>query len=119
MADQLRKDLGMYRQGDVLLIPTKAAAAGEPIPARSGRHVLLEGEATGHHHSIDARHGTFTRFRPDDMPSPGSIGLLVINGDGARLEHQEHDAIAIPPGSYEVRRQREFSAAEGFTYVKD
>ena len=109
----------MYRQGDVLLIPTNQQPSAEEIAPRNGRHVLLEGEATGHHHSIGERYGKMHRFRADDMPSPGSIGLLVIEQDGARLEHQEHDAIAIPPGTYEVRRQREFSAAEGFTYVQD
>lgn len=31
----------MCRQDDVLLIPTKATAASEPIAPRAGRHVLL------------------------------------------------------------------------------
>ena len=45
----------IFRQGDVLLIKTtKKNDLGEPIKAESGRMILARGEATGHHHSVDA-----------------------------------------------------------------
>jgi len=113
--------MSLYRQGDVIIIRKDDLTHTQdvlPTPV-DGRTVLLEGEATGHHHSIDARLGTLYRLQPDDMPSPGSIGALVITEEGARLEHQEHDTIDLPPGTYEVRRQREFSSAEGFRFVQD
>lgn len=38
------------------------------------------------------------------------VGFLVVEGAPAVVRHQEHDPIAIPPGSYYVGRQQEFDA---------
>ena len=35
------------------------------------------------------------------------------------LTHPEHDTVTLPPGTYEVRRQREYADAGGITYVAD
>ena len=109
----------MYAHGDLLIIPSALAVTGKPEPVEGGRTILARGETTGHYHSIDARLGRLYRFRPDDMPSGLSIGLLVIDEDGARLEHQEHAPIALDPGTYEVRRQREYDAILEARLVQD
>ncbi len=40
------------------------------------------------------------------------VGYLRVCGAPVLLEHQEHDALRIPPGTYYVGRQQEFSAGE-------
>jgi hypothetical protein len=101
----------MPAQGDILIIPRTEAPKllGRQIMPEDGWIVLARGEATGHYHGVDARNGRFFRFGPAAAPAPGSIGLLVIDTDGARLQHigSDHDDIALAPGIYEVRRQEE------------
>ena len=41
-----------------------------------------------------------------------AIGFLIIEHGPVSLNHQEHDAIILPPGEYYVGRQREFNAGE-------
>lgn len=93
------------RQGDVLIvrvdsIPPAAAAR----PREGGRVILAHGEVTGHAHAIA------------DTPTAPTAALLdtseatYLRVDAlSRLVHDEHDAIALEPGSYRVIRQREYS----------
>jgi hypothetical protein len=46
------------------------------------------------------------------------VGFLIVADASVIVEHQEHDAISIPPGAYYVGRQREFRG-EAFSYVQD
>lgn len=105
----------MYRQGDILIVPHAGPVEGREIAPIGGRHVLAEGEATGHHHSVPAT-GRVRFFRPDDIPA-GTGGVLVAH-EPWRLEHQEHDAIAVPAGTWRVVRQREYRP-EAIRFVAD
>ena len=92
-----------YRQGDVLLcrverIPAKA----QPIDAEGDRVVLARGELSGHMHAFAASEAALFRQR-----RTGRV-FLQITSTGARLRHEEHDPIRVPPGPYEVLRQREY-----------
>jgi hypothetical protein len=90
----------MYRQGDVLLVRApKNAKRGERVEAEAGRVILARGEATGHHHSVDA--ATCELFG-------GDRPVLVVR-EAAPLTHQEHGAIEVAPGTYWVVRQREYT----------
>ncbi len=100
----------LYAQGDLLIervadIPVSGAPAG---PDADGATVLLEGETTGHRHAIYDR---VTMFRDDalahDIPNGLYVGHLRVDGPCARIQHDEHDAITLPTGTYRVRRQRE------------
>jgi hypothetical protein len=62
--------------------------------------VLAEGERTGHAHRV-------VGGRPRLYEAAGRRFLRVVAG--ARVVHEEHDEIALGPGVYEVRRQREYS----------
>jgi hypothetical protein len=44
--------------------------------------------------------------------------FLTVTGEPAALEHDEHDTITLPPGSYRIVRQREY-APEEIRYVAD
>ena len=95
----------MFRQGDVLIIPVKAMPkAVEPVARENGRVILAHGEVTGHAHAIkDRRAGLFRD------PKLAAI-FMHVSGDGpVALEHDEHDTIHIPPGSYQVIRQVEYT----------
>ncbi len=89
-----------YRQGDVLLRRIDNIPAGSAQqPADAGRVVLAYGEVTGHAHAIEA-----------------SLAHIYKSGDkeylrampGAVLRHEEHAAIAVEPGCYEILHQREY-----------
>ncbi|MGO9547013.1 MAG: hypothetical protein ACLPPF_19745 [Rhodomicrobium sp.] len=100
----------LYAQGDLLIervadIPV----SGTPVdPGPDGAAVLAEGEMTGHRHAIYDR---ITMFRDDglahDIPNGLYVGHVRVDGPCARIQHDEHDAVTLPKGTYRVRRQRE------------
>lgn len=101
---------GLVRQGDLLLVPVAEVPEHEP-KLGSGRLVLLEGEATGHAHVIEDEratlHGWSTRY-------------LRVDGDQpVMLVHEEHATLAVTPGVYEVRRQREYLPQRRSRWVAD
>ena len=84
------------RQGDLLIIEAGGLPEGS-LPAAG--LVLAEGEATGHAHRLD---------RGQLFRAPGGR-LFFCNEQEAVLAHEEHAALRFPPGTYEVRRQREYA----------
>ena len=90
-------------QGDVILVKVESTPKGVKINRGSRGLVLAEGEITGHAHTIT-----------DD-------GCELINANGktylsvekeVTLNHEEHNAVKIPPGKYEVRIAREYDHFE-------
>ena len=100
----------LYAQGDLLIERVDEVQPSGTLSAANsdGSFVLAEGELTGHHHSI---FGSVTMFRDDslarDIPGGLYIGHVNIEGPAARVQHQEHGPLALPKGTYRVRRQRE------------
>lgn len=104
----------MFRQGDVLVVPVGAMPADlERVPLESGRLVLAHGEVTGHAHVVE---GAAELFTPADVDELERRFLRVEQE--AQLVHDEHSTIVLPPGDYEVRRQREY-APEAPRFVAD
>lgn len=101
----------VIRQGDVLLVPI--ARAGDGLTRKNGRAVrreepgivLAHGEATGHHHHVKSRHAQMRSYGR----GASARRILFVHKSGAKLEHQEHTAIDLAPGKYEVRRQTEYA----------
>lgn len=105
----------IIRQGDVLVKRIKTLPKNlQPAEAENGRFVLAHGEATGHHHSF-AISDRVAMFREDG--SGGGLFLAVTGGPVA-LEHQEHTALDVEPGHYQVVRQREY-APDAIRRVED
>jgi hypothetical protein len=102
-----------YRQGDVLLVEVaRGPSDSRSVPREQGRLVLAHGEVTGHAHVVtDDAAELVTREQADEL-------YLLIHGGEVVLEHEEHDAIALPPGSYRVVRQREYTP-ESVRFVAD
>ncbi|MGP0091028.1 MAG: hypothetical protein ACLPKB_13865 [Xanthobacteraceae bacterium] len=95
----------MYRQGDVLLVRVRSIPqALEPVAREMGRVVLAHGEVTGHAHAIRDAHAAMFR------DAKGGAIFMNVSGEApVALEHDEHDTIDVPPGTYRVIRQREYS----------
>lgn len=105
-------------QGDLLLIRIDALPSHvvQQLPT-NGQHVVAHSE-TGHHHVVEASDVGFYADPKDDMKS-----YLVVQGIiGAQLEHlrtfDTHETLLIPPGIFELRRQREYTP-EGWRRVED
>ncbi len=97
----------MYRQGDVLIIPVIEVPGGLDLVAReNGRIVLAHGEATGRAHAIAAEGAALFRG-----PKLAAV-FLTVTGEAVAIEHDEHDTIHLPPGSYRIIRQREYNPEE-------
>ena len=94
----------MFRQGDVLIVPVAAMPQGvEAVKREKGRVILAHGEATGHAHAIKDKRAAL--FRDQKLAAI----FMQVTGDGPiALEHDEHDTIEIPPGTYQIVRQREY-----------
>lgn len=95
----------MYRQGDVLIVPVdKLPRNLETVDREDGRIVLAHGEVTGHAHAIKDQKATLFRD-----PKLAAIFMKVSADGPVALEHEEHGTIEIPPGNYQIIRQREYS----------
>ena len=96
---------GLLRQGDVLLIPVDRVPNDVSVAQSASRLILAEGEATGHAHAVVADNAEL-------VESPDGTLYLIVGGDcEAALVHEEHDTIPLWPGTFEVRRQREYVPA--------
>lgn len=107
----------IVRQGDVMLrqvtpdVHTKLQEVWENGLAKiverdNGRVVLAYGEVTGHSHALHSP--KVTMFAADGRLS----GRYLKVDETADLVHEEHDTISVPPGVYEVVRQREYDDSE-------
>jgi hypothetical protein len=106
----------MFRQGDVLLVPipdSRLPEAVVPVPCDArGALVLALGEATGHAHAVRAGDADLLA----DTAELDRRFLRIVSD--AVLTHEEHDPIPLPPGLYQVVRQREYERGE-FRIVDD
>ena len=106
--------MALYRQGDVLLVRVDGVPATVASVARErGRLVLAHGEVTGHAHVMASEQAELVSADEADEL------FLLVYGDEALLEHDEHDSIRIPRGAYRVVRQREYSPQGRPRYVAD
>lgn len=117
-----------YRQGDILFILTNnnvslINVSSENIPPplehfqEPQRLIIAEGERTGHAHAIEQTEAV--GFRRN---ASGEVCVLDVRGSEVAVTHEEHAPIMLPPGRYEVIRQREYDpGADGQKYrpVKD
>lgn len=93
----------MIRQGDVLLVPATGIPADTRSVAREGgRLILAEGEATGHAHAVLDRGAELLENDLEER------FLRVLAEGGVTVSHEEHAPVRVPPGDYQVRRQREY-----------
>lgn len=97
-----------YQQGDVIIesvsIPDKAVS--------KQTRLLAEGETTGHAHKVAA--GDVQMLELGQQ-----LFMRVLSGN-ARIVHEEHKEVLIPPGDYEIRHVQEYDHfAEEAANVRD
>jgi len=86
----------VIRQGDVFII----LDCEKPVSAKARKdRTLALGEATGHHHTLTAG-VVFGEMAGQQW---------VVLDEETGLTHQEHYTRTLPPGTHEVRIQREYS----------
>ena len=61
-----------------------------------------EGEVTGHAHRCVA-----DDCEVYDLPEEGEDRRSLGAPSGTDVTHEEHETISLPPGKYDIRRQRE------------
>ena len=122
---------GAQRQGDVLVLPT---APRRTLPDFGRRQRLDAGvvvvgvKTAGHTHTLFGDGTVRRRHRPkpgqDETQGDGCVAWLhVPEGGAAFLMHsEEHGALGIGPGVYELRRQQDYDEApvgQRRTFVED
>lgn len=93
----------MYRQGDVLLRKIDTLPPRATRSEWTTRIVLAFGELTGHAHAVDVAEAEEWRSAIHDVP-----GRFLRVFNQAILRHEEHAAIVVPAGVYEIVQQREY-----------
>lgn len=94
----------MYRHGDLLLIPI-----ADPIAVGADHDtdlILATGEVSGHAHRVHGWGAT-------------SHGRHLSLPRGGQLTHEEHVTITLPPGRYEIIRQRTWTQRGEWRPVED
>lgn len=108
-------------QGDLYIRRVDSIPAGlKKMAVENGRYIVAHSE-TSHHHVIEARPNVIVFDTEDPLVSY----LQVIEATDAMetvIEHlrsfDTHEALSVPPGNYEIRRQRE-NAPEGWRRAAD
>lgn len=104
---EIPTETGPQRQGDVFILPVTTRHPGEPIPPTGITVVRAESNAANTHNLHGD--GTWT-WSKDAVTNLVQGHLTVPPGGVAYLIHtEEHPALAVGPGTYEIRRQREFA----------
>lgn len=96
-----------YRHGDLLIQSIEEIPSG--LQEKKDL-VLLEGETTGHMHTLNKG----IVYLPVEAPSLNNdflAGFIELKED-ATLTHQEHEAIVLAPGKYKFYQQREYDEQE-------
>ena len=111
----------MAAQGDLLILAIMALPEGlKPVQAVKGYHVVAHSE-TGHNHAI-AEKPTVSLFSGGDPMVSYLQVLASCDTTETILEHfrktDTHESLLIPPGFYEIRRQREYTP-QGWRRVED
>jgi hypothetical protein len=92
----------IYRQGDVLFKEVKSIPKGGKV--RASGHIL-EGEVTGHIHKI----AEAQLAEAEVLDCGAGLFMSVSAEGGVSIVHEDHHTIVLPPGNYEIVRQREYS----------
>lgn len=112
LIDAITGGTPVFRQGDLLIVQAELPRGGKKRKAQNGRHILAYGEQTGHHHSVGAA-------TCELIETKGAEAVFLKIMSATDLVHPEHGTVTIPPGTWRVSRQREYSPAALPTRVAD
>ena len=95
----------IYRHGDVLIKRLEKLPAGVVNKKPSKQAVLAEGEATGHFHRLSCDSASIQLLEHE-------MARYLVLSDTCRLTHEEHNALSIDSGVYEITMEREWDYIE-------
>lgn len=103
----------LYQQGDVLIQQIRQLPKGVLAKAPEAQgFVLAHGEVTGHSHAIAVEEGV-------QLYTMEQILYLVADHE-VTVTHQEHGAVTLPAGTYQIGQVREWDyLAEESRLVRD
>ena len=105
----------MAAQGDVLFVKISEIPAGLTESKLTERLVVAHSE-TGHHHYLEVVPGMKHYVGADS-----TIAYLTLGEEADVIHarpHDTHETLRLAPGSWQVRRQREYTP-EGWRRVED
>jgi len=102
-------------QGDLLLIAVDNIPKGyaKKLPVNNS-HIVAHSE-TGHHHIVSAQ---TTNYYTGEDTMEAYLEVEVPTEIKHLREFDMHESIMIPPGIFQLRRQREYTP-EGWRRVED
>ena len=92
--------MNLFQQGDVLMHQIEALPKGAISKDSGSRITLAEGEVTGHSHTIEAEEGV-QLYTLDQI-------LYLVADHEVTVTHQEHGAVTLPAGTYQVGIVQEY-----------
>ena len=110
----------MAAQGDFIImrindIPTNV----EKVEPENGMYIVAHSE-TGHNHVMEMER--VEAFKPAGVKEVDLYQLFLNVEAPTEINHlrsfDTHETLLVPPGKYEIRRQREY-VAEGFRRAQD
>ena len=108
---------GGQRQGDLLIVPTSERVGHHRFQAvpQAGIQVVV-GESTGNTHWLHNGFDSEVLWAPARRNSGTILGWMTVpEGQTALLIHtDEHGAMAMGPGTYEIRQRRQATETAGW-----
>ena len=102
---------GPQAQGDLLIVPVARTAGGGAVDV-TGPVDIIEAINGGHAHTLVAPDGGCRAHVRRPTGADDLVLATIDNTMPVYLLHAEHGAMGLAPGSWEMRGQREFDAAE-------
>lgn len=97
------QQLQPMRHGDVFLKPVESFPTGIQV---LDTNILAFGEATGHDHRVIGGQAVVYAAKGE------TEAKYVKVTEDSELVHQEHEALNVPTGNYEIVHEREYSPFE-------
>jgi len=113
----------MAAQGDFIIFSINEMPKNvERIDAKNGRITVAHSE-TGHDHvAVLERPDSVQAFKETGTKDVDLYKMFLLVKDPTPIEHlrsfDTHETLLVPPGNYEIRRQREYTP-EGFRRAQD
>lgn len=112
----MKKVKTMAAQGDVMFVRVKEIPTDAVMAKVEDGYFIVAHSETGHNHVIGSKNAQMLIDKTNDF-----IAYIKVSKD-SEVKHQRsfdtHESLMLPPGNYEVRRQREYMP-EGFRRVAD
>ena len=97
-----------FRHGDVIITRITAEEYENLHLPHKNDLVIAYGEATGHHHKLQAKAG---QAQVLVNPKTQEAQAFSVKGE-TKLVHEEHKTLSIPKGYYKVEFEKEYEPLE-------